>query len=82
MSTPPKIDFFSRRMVTVFLGRRPTAGYGLVFKSSNLERGALRIVLEQRTPTGAVSNTPSSPFVMLEVAAQDISSVQIQLVNP
>jgi hypothetical protein len=78
----PKIDFFNRRMVTVFLGRRPTAGYGLVYKSSSLERGALRIVLEQRTPNGAVSNTPSSPFIMLEVAAQDFSSVQIQLVNP
>jgi hypothetical protein len=78
----PKIDFFNRRMVTVFLGRKPSTGYSLVFKSSTLERGSLKIVLEQRTPNGNVANTPTSPFIMLEVAAQDISSVQIQLVKP
>jgi hypothetical protein len=79
----PKIDFFNRRMVTVFLGRKPTTGYSLVFKNATLERGVLQIVLEQRTPVGNnFTNTPTSPFVMLEVAAQEISSVQIQLVKP
>jgi hypothetical protein len=83
MPPAPKIDFFNRRMVTVFLGRKPTTGYGLVFKNATLERGVLQIVLEQRTPTGNnFTNTPTSPFVMLEVAAQEISSVQIQLVKP
>ncbi len=79
----PKIDFFNRRMVTVFLGRKPTTGYSLAYKSANFDRGTLRITLELREPTGNnFSNTPTSPFIMLEVAAQTISSVQVELVRP
>ncbi len=78
----PKVNFFNRQMVTVFLGRKPTTGYSLAYQSSRFERGALRITLELREPNGTVKNTPTSPFIMLEVAAQDISSVQIELVRP
>lgn len=78
----PKIDFFNRRMVSVFLGRKLSTGYSLVYKNSSLERGSLKITLEQRTPNSSATNTPSSPFIMLEVTAQEISSVQIELVKP
>jgi hypothetical protein len=82
MPTVPKIDFFNRQMVTVFLGRKATTGYSFAYQSSRFERGALRITLELREPSGIVKNTPTSPFIMLEVAAQGISSVQIELVRP
>lgn len=79
----PKVDFFNRRMVTVFLGRKPTTGYSLTYKSAVYERGTLKLNLEIREPVGNnFTNTPTSPFIMLEVAAQDISSVQVQLVRP
>jgi hypothetical protein len=83
MPPVPKIDFFNRRMLTVFLGKKPTTGYGLAYKSANFDRGTLRVTLELREPTdNNFSNTPTSPFIMLEVAAQTISSVQVELVRP
>ena len=79
----PKIDFFNRRMVTVFLGRKPTTGYSLVYKNAQLERGSLKITLELREPVGnTVTATPTSPFIMLEVVAQEISSVRLEFVKP
>ncbi len=76
----PNIDFATRRIITVFLGKKASTGYNLGYKTATLERGTLKVSLELREPS-TLNTTPSSPFIMLEVAAKDIQVVQVELVK-
>jgi PrcB C-terminal len=77
----PFVDFTRSKVVTVFMGQKPTGGYGLKLLSSNLENGTLRLQLETSEPAPGVFTTQAitSPYLMFEVGA-DVSTVAVELV--
>ncbi|NJK45317.1 MAG: protease complex subunit PrcB family protein, partial [Pleurocapsa sp. SU_196_0] len=65
----PFVDFARSRIVTVFLGQKPTGGYGMRVLNSSVEAGTLRLQIETTEPApGAIlTQALTSPYVMLEV---------------
>jgi hypothetical protein len=60
----PNVDFSRNKVLTVFLGQRPTGGYGIVLASAKLEGQTLVVSANVRAPsTGAVTTQViTSPF--------------------
>ncbi|MEY4531739.1 MAG: hypothetical protein RLZZ156_2460 [Deinococcota bacterium] len=81
LPTAPKIDFSKSRMVTVFLGQRPTGGYSIRYKSATLEGNTLNLVMETTSPSPdrIVTQVITSPFVMLEIKNTQFNAVQVEL---
>jgi PrcB C-terminal len=77
----PFVDFTRSRIVTVFLGQKPTGGYGMRVLNSSVEGGTLRLQVETTEPApGAIlTQALTSPYVMLEVGA-DVSAVAVEIV--
>ena len=81
LPTAPKIDFSKSRMVTVFLGQRPTGGYSIRYKSATLEGNILNLLIETMSPSPdrMVSQVITSPFVMLEIKNTQFNAVQVEI---
>jgi PrcB C-terminal len=79
----PVVDFNKKRMVTVFLGQRPTGGYGLSYKSATLQGNTLKLVMETTSPAPdrLVQQVITSPFVVLEVSNTNFNVVQVEFVE-
>jgi ankyrin repeat protein len=64
-STPPvDIDFNRYIAVCVFLGTRPTGGYGIEFGSPCEEDGKMIIPFRERKPTGLATQALTTPFAV------------------
>ena len=81
--TAPSVDFTKQKVVTVFMGQKPTGGYGLRLVSSNLRRDTLRLLLESSAPAagGVQTQVITSPYLMLTVDA-GVKSVEVEVINP
>jgi hypothetical protein len=60
----PNIDFSRNKVLTVFLGQRPTGGYGIVLASAKLEGQTLVVSANVRQPGAGTVSTQviTSPF--------------------
>lgn len=76
----PRIDFSKSRVVTVFLGQRPTSGYGIQYKSASLEGNILQLRMQTSSPSPdrMVNQVMTSPFVMLEIKNTQFVAVQVE----
>jgi hypothetical protein len=83
MPPAPTVDFAQKRMVTVFLGQRPTSGYGLSYKSATLQGNTLKLQMETTSPAPdrLVQQVITSPFVVLEVSNTSFNVVQVEFVE-
>jgi hypothetical protein len=83
MPSAPAVDFAKKRMVTIFLGQRPTGGFGLSYKSATLEANALKLVMETTSPAPdrLVAQVITSPVVVLEVSNTNFNVVQVEFVQ-
>jgi hypothetical protein len=83
MPPAPIVDFSKKRMVTVFLGQRPTGGFGISYKSATLEDNTLKLVIETTSPAPGrlVTQVITSPFVVLEVSNTNFNVVQVEFVE-
>jgi PrcB C-terminal len=79
----PIVDFGKKRMVTVFLGQRPTGGFGVSYKSATLEDNTLKLVIETTSPAPGrlVTQVITSPFVVLEVSNTNFNVVQVEFIE-
>jgi hypothetical protein len=77
----PFVDFTRSKVVTVFMGQKPTGGYGLKLLTSSLQNGTLRLTLEANEPAPGMFTTQviTSPYLMFEVGA-DVTTVAVELV--
>lgn len=69
------------QVLGVFLGQRPTPGYGASLKSTRLENGRLVISLEARTPDPGrmMAQVITTPCVLLEVPGQGWAELEVAL---
>lgn len=81
--TAPSVDFAKQKVVTVFMGQKPTGGYGLRLVSSSPRRDGLRLLLEASAPSAGLvqSQVITSPYLMLTVDA-GVKSVEVEVINP
>lgn len=79
----PSVDFTKQKVVTVFMGQRPTGGYGLRLISSAPRRGGLRLLLEVSQPGAGLvqSQVITSPYLMVTVDA-GVKEVEVEVINP
>ena len=79
----PSVDFTKQKVVTVFMGQKPTGGYGLRLVSSSQRRDGLRLLLEASAPAAGLvqSQVITSPYLMLTVDA-GVKSVEVEVINP
>jgi hypothetical protein len=58
---PADLDFAADALVCVYLGERPTAGWGLDLQSAALVAGELRILARETRPRGTVDQVVTHP---------------------
>lgn len=70
----PKVDFAARMIVGVFLGTRPTSGFGVQIVEVGELQDALRVKYTERAPApGAmVTQVLTSPFALVSVPARSV----------
>lgn len=68
----PQVDFSKEMVVGVFLGTRPTPGYGVIIDSVSDENGTLLVrYREKRPPRDAIlAQVLTSPFALVAVPAR------------
>ncbi len=83
LPTAPRVDFNNSRIITVFLGQRPTGGYAITYKRATLEGSTLKLSIETTAPLPdrIVTQALTSPFVMLEVKNTQFNTVQVDFEN-
>lgn len=76
---PPDVDFSRSRVVTVFLGQRPTGGYGLTVGGARLEGDTLvvEVTTRQPGPNAITTQSLTSPFVSIVVDATGFVGVRV-----
>ena len=81
----PSVDFTRQKVVTVFMGQKPTGGYSLRLISSSPRRDGLRLLLEASQPQPsaglAQSQVLTSPYLMLTVDAS-VKEVEVEVIAP
>ena len=79
----PNVDFTKQKVVTVFMGQKPTGGYGLRLISSVPRRGGVRLLLEASQPGAGLvqSQVITSPYLMLTVDAS-VKEVEVEVIDP
>jgi hypothetical protein len=60
-SVPAEVDFGTDALVCVYLGERPTAGWGLDLQAASLQGGELRIQARETRPRGTVEQVVTFP---------------------
>jgi hypothetical protein len=80
---PPAVDFSKEMVLAVFLGSRPTAGYGVEIVGTKEANGALTVQYRQtRPPPGAITaQVITMPYVMVAVPAR-AGDVKFERVEP
>ena len=75
----PEIDFKRSKVVTVFLGQRPTGGYGIALASAKLEGSTLVVSANLRQPAAGAITTQviTSPFSSIVVSGAKFTSVRV-----
>ena len=68
---PLDIDFARYVAVCIFLGTRPTGGYGVEFGTPYEEDGKMVIPFRERKPTGFVTQALTRPFAVKVFARKD-----------
>ena len=58
---PDDLDFGTDALVCVYLGERPTAGWGLDLQTASLVDGELRILARETRPRGTVNQVVTYP---------------------
>ena len=58
---PDELDFGADALVCVYLGERPTTGWGLDLQTASLADGELRILARETRPRGTVDQVPTYP---------------------
>jgi hypothetical protein len=61
VSVPDELDFSTDALLCVYLGERPTAGWGLDLQTASLVGGELRIAARETRPRGAVDQVVTYP---------------------
>ncbi len=64
---PPAVDFATTAVAALFLGTRPTAGYGIRLLDAPVEAGTLVVRYEEQAPgpDTIAADLLTSPFVMV-----------------
>ncbi|HKO32284.1 MAG TPA: protease complex subunit PrcB family protein [Candidatus Limnocylindria bacterium] len=60
-SVPDELDFNADALVCVYLGERPTTGWGLDLQTASLMDGELRILARETRPRGSVEEVVTYP---------------------
>jgi hypothetical protein len=60
-SVPDSLDFGADALVCVYLGARPTEGWGLDLQTASLTGGELRILARETRPRGTVDQVATYP---------------------
>ncbi|UCD69074.1 MAG: protease complex subunit PrcB family protein, partial [Betaproteobacteria bacterium] len=81
-SKPPLVDFARQGVIAVYMGRRPTAGYGLGLASRNAEveeRGVLTLVVSWIEPLAdaVLAQVITSPCLLVSVPKGDYVTIQV-----
>ena len=68
-SAPPTVDFNTRTVVAVFLGSRPSAGFGVEITGTRQDNGALIVQWQERRPSrdDIAAQVITSPAVIASV---------------
>ena len=76
---PPSVDFSRSKVVTVFLGSRPTGGYGIAIGDAKLEGKTLIVGVNIREPgTGTITTQAfTSPYASITVSNAEFSAVRV-----
>ena len=76
---PPSVDFSRSKVVTVFLGSRPTGGYGIAIGDAKLEGKTLIVGVNIREPGAGTITTQAftSPYASITVSNAEFSSVRV-----
>ena len=61
LEVPEDLDFGTDALVCVYLGERPTAGWGLDLQTASLIDGELRILARETRPRGTVNEVVTYP---------------------
>ena len=61
LEVPEDLDFGADALVCVYLGERPTAGWGLDLETESLIEGELRILARETRPRGTVNEVATYP---------------------
>jgi hypothetical protein len=61
VEVPDDLDFGADALVCVYLGERPTAGWGLDLQAASLGDGELRILARETRPRGTVDQVVTHP---------------------
>jgi hypothetical protein len=61
VDVPDDVDFGTDALVCVYLGERPTAGWGLDLQTASLVDGELRILARETRPRGTVQQVITYP---------------------
>ena len=71
--TPPTVTFDSTMVVAVFLGARPTAGYGVHIVGTRQEGDTLVVEFTEQSPPPTADNPPveTTPYVVAGVRRHD-----------
>ncbi|HIL36140.1 MAG TPA: protease complex subunit PrcB family protein [Planctomycetes bacterium] len=66
----PEVDFSKEMVIGVFLGQRPTAGFGVMVLGCTIEKGMLSVqVRESKPPTGQAQATMvTRPYQLVKLA--------------
>jgi len=80
---PPAVDFSKEMVLAVFLGSRPTAGFGVEITGTKEANGALIVQYRQtQPPPGAITaQVITSPYLMVAVPAR-AGDVKFEKVAP
>jgi hypothetical protein len=75
----PSVDFNRSKVVTIFLGSRPTGGYGIAIADTKLEGKTLVVGVNIREPGAGSITTQSftSPYASITVSNAEFSSVRV-----
>jgi hypothetical protein len=61
VAVPPEVDFATDALLCVYLGERPTAGWGLDLQTASLAAGELRVLARETRPRGTVEQVVTYP---------------------
>ena len=60
----PNVDMSRSFAVAVFLGTRPTGGYGVVFLPPSIEQGEIVIAYREKKPSGMTFEALTQPYAV------------------
>ncbi len=78
----PEVDFEKNVVACVFLGQRPTGGYGIEFGLPFVRKDKLVIPFWEKAPTGVVTEALTQPCVMKVFARKEKLESVLEKVEP